>query len=147
MSQTKEKRGTENTAIESDKDPYSLNALHLLFGACVGVAALGVFYLSPYVTGQSAIMLAIFNLVFVLLIFPLRGGLHKKLFILLLGNALGIIWNVLFTHLTELVLTALGGAFSFLSLIFGPLLNVLWMVSYWSVGITFLSKPTDRESR
>ncbi len=148
MPQTKEARADifcNTISSESDRRLQKLNVPHLLCGLFFGAAASGIFFFLPYITTQSAVTLVIFNLLFALLIFPLEGGLHKKVAMLLTGNALGFVWNVLFARLAQLMSATFGDAFNYVYLLVGPLLNVLWIVSYWSIGLTVLSGQPHSE--
>ena len=133
---------TSKSRKRATKERTEWNTQHLLFGLSLGVVASCTFLLLPYASKESAVMLAAFNLLYVFLIFPLRGRLVEKALMLLAGNGIGFAWNSLFPVAAGLMLEATGDVFNTLYLILNPFLNVIWIVSYWSLSITVLSEPT-----
>ncbi|MEM3641620.1 MAG: hypothetical protein QXH37_06850 [Candidatus Bathyarchaeia archaeon] len=85
-----------------------------------------------------------FNLLFLLILMPLKGSLERKAATLLLGNILSFIWSTLFYLFVH---SAVGqiGVFNALYVILSPLLNVLWVVAFWSTSLTFLAKTEERK--
>ncbi len=86
-----------------------------------------------------------FNLLFLLILMPLKGSLMRKMVILLLGNILSFIWSALFYLSAQQLSGQLGGMFNALFVILSPLLNVLWVVAFWSTSLTFLVETEKRE--
>jgi putative flippase GtrA len=70
---------------------------HLIFGFSIGAIASYMLLSSSFVSSESVYMLIIFNLLFVSLTFPLDGTLTRKIFMLLIGNIIGLFWNYLFS--------------------------------------------------
>ena len=112
---------------------------HLTFGVCVGAIASYAFLSSPYISNESAFMILIFNFLFVSLTFPLNGALTRKLFLLLVGNVIGLLWNLLFSLFAYVGVHYLGEFFNTLYMILSPFVNLVWIVSFWSLSLTALA--------
>ena len=118
--------------------------LQVICGVLAGMAF--TFALRSLTTGNatSIFTLLFFNLFFVFLSFPLDGALKRKLVLLLLGNCIYLLLN----HLLDRLSTSLQqsyGAFDRLHVIFGPFVNMFWIVSFWSFGLTFLAGSRKKE--
>lgn len=98
-----------------------------------------------YISSESAIMLMIFNFLFISLVFPLRGKLVKKIMLLLLGNIIGFLWNNIFSLFAYTAVHYLGESFNIGYLILNPLLNLFWIVSFWSISLSFLANSRNRQ--
>ena len=116
---------------------------HLTLGLLTGVAV--SYFIFLYLSLEVAIVLIIFNFLYISLIFPLNAALERKLLLLLTGNMIGVAWNSLFSILVQVALSYVGESADTLSLIFNPLINLIWIVSFWSVSLTVLVKTgTER---
>ena len=120
-------------------DKQSIRINHLIVGVLAGTLASYIFIFHNNVIGESVSMLVIFNFIFVALTFPLKGTLKKKLLMLLTGNILGFLWNKFFSLFTITTAHYLGSVSNTLWLLFNPLLNLLWIVSFWSLSLTILA--------
>ena len=98
-----------------------------------------------YISSESAIMLMIFNFLFISLVFPLRGKLVKKMILLLVGNIVGFLWNNVFSLFAYTAVHYLGEFFNIGYAILNPLLNLLWIVSFWSISLSFLANSRNRQ--
>jgi hypothetical protein len=90
---------------------------------------------------SSTIILLIFNLLFITLIFQLKGALIKKAFILATGNVLGFFCNLLFFNLSYAGLTyfqSFDKEFNAIYTLTFPFLNLLWIVPFWSFSLSLL---------
>jgi hypothetical protein len=120
---------------------------HLLFGFFI-VAIISYMLLLPsFFNNESAYMLVIFNLIFVSLTFPLDGTLTRKISMLLIGNVVGLFWNYLFSLFAYTVDYYLGGFFNSLYIILSPFVNLVWIVSFWSISLTLLTNSKDEKLR
>jgi len=133
------------TTVKAQVDEWKTS--HLVSGFSAGIIASSIFLVYSRVSEESLVMLIIFNFLFVFLIFPLKGNLLKKLFVLLLGNLVGYVWNRLFSSFASIVSSYQGQVFNTLYLILSPFLNLIWIVSYWSVSLTIFSKSGEHEKR
>jgi hypothetical protein len=119
---------------------------HLICGFSAAVIASSVLLLFPYVSNGSPFMLIIFNFFFVSLTFPLNGTLARKIFMLLMGNIIGLVWNSLFSLSADALALYLGEVFTTLHIILSPFANLIWIVSFWSLSLTFLSSSRSRKA-
>jgi exosortase/archaeosortase family protein len=81
----------------------------------------------------------IFGLLFVFLTFPLRGALWCKVIWLLFGSFVGLAWNLIRWALLLLAVYHMGtSTFKILDFLTGPILDFLWVVPVWSIGLSVL---------
>lgn len=89
-------------------------------------------------SGLLSIM--IFSSLFVLLTFPLKGPLWCKIVWLGLGNVVGLAWNFVRLLLMVIATYYLGaGAFKVIDFITGPVIDFIWIVPIWSLGLSLLA--------
>jgi hypothetical protein len=149
LSEEEQKQSNETNASESIKtlvanEGYEWRARHLVFGFFIGVVASIMLLLFSPVEKESGVMLVVFNFLFVFLVFPLEGGLSRKVLLLVVGNVVGFLWISFFSFLAN-VMTKHLGFFNTLYMIINPFLNLLWIVSYWSISLTVLSASKQAE--
>lgn len=111
---------------------------HLIFGFAAGTIISLIFYRLFHVSGDSLLLLILFNFLFVSAIFPLNGPLKRKLILLLAGNFIGFLWNKVFYLFVFSAAEHFGGIFSTIFLILSPFLNLFWIVSFCSMSLTFI---------
>ena len=92
---------------------------------------------------ESTIILLIFDFLFISFIFQLNGTAIRKLVHLAAGNALGLLCNYLLVQLGMVGGKYFGKAFDVFYGISYPVVNTLWMVTFWSLSLSNLPKPTD----
>ena len=119
------------------KSEFRIN--HLVFGFSAGAIASYVLLSFPDIGNESVFMLIIFNFLFVSLIFPLNGTLTRKLSMLLAGNIIGLLWNYLFSMFVAAVANYFGELFNTVYIILNPFVNLVWIVSFWSISLTVLA--------
>jgi hypothetical protein len=120
---------------------------YLIFGfSAVGIASC-VFLSLLFINEESTIMLIVFNLLFASLTFPLNGTLIRKAYLLLMGNIIGLFWNYLFSLFAYTVAHHLGESFNVLYMILSPFVNLVWIVSFWSISLTALASSENRKVR
>jgi hypothetical protein len=129
--------------IRMKENEWKVN--HLIFGFSVGAIVSYMLLSSSFVSSESVYMLIIFNFLFVSLTFPLDGTLTRKLSMLLIGNIIGLFWNYLFSLLAYTVAYYLGEFFNILYIILSPLVNFIWIVSFWSISLTALTNSKDKK--
>jgi len=93
---------------------------------------------------ESTLVLVVFSLLFTSLTFPLSVSSTRKALLLLMGNIIGLCWNYLFFQLAYTAIYYLGDFFKVLYVIFSPFVNLLWIVSFWSISLTVMSAAEDR---
>ncbi len=118
---------------------------HLILGFCVGTIVSYALLSSHYVSDESAYMLIIFNFLFVSLIFPLNGTLKRKVSLLLVGDFIGLLWNQLFSTFAHAVAYNFGEFFNTAYIILSPFINLIWIVSFWSMSLTALTYSKNRK--
>jgi hypothetical protein len=92
---------------------------------------------------ETTIMLLIFNFLFVSFTYQLNGTYTRKTGLLAVGNVLGLFCNFIFVSLSTLGSANLGQAFSVFYAISYPIVNTLWIVTFWSLSLTALPKPLN----
>lgn len=117
---------------------------HLIFGLLIGTAfsSLPLYFL--HIPLEPLVTLMLFNFLFSSLIFPLNGALPKKVFILVIGDVMGLVWNYLFYLFAYTAADTLGNLFSIPYIILSPFLNLVWVVSFWAVILTWLTTSKEK---
>lgn len=118
---------------------------HLIFGLAAGTTISLILYYLLQVSGNSLQLLILFNFLFVSAFFPLNGSLKRKMFLLLTGNFIGLLWNNLLYLFTFSATEHFGGIFSILYLILSPFLNLFWIVSFFSISLTYISPSKSKK--
>jgi len=85
-----------------------------------------------------------FNVLSVILTFPLRGQLWCKILWLGLGNLVGSVWSLTWLSLMSLTLEV--GIFRIVNFVIGPVVNFMWIVPVWSLGFSALVS-VERQKR
>jgi hypothetical protein len=96
-----------------------------------------------FINLESTIILMIFDLFFVSIIFQLVGSAKKKICLLSLGNLLGLFWNLVFYYFSSAGILLLGHGFEIMYVMFYPFLNLVWMVTFWSLSLAALSRKDN----
>lgn len=113
---------------------------HSILGFCAGIIVTYILILSFYlVNSEAAFMLIVFDFLFVSLVFPLDGSFVKKIGLLLIGNVIGLLWNSVFSSFSYVAACYFGGFLNVLYMILNPLLNLIWVVSFWSISLSVLA--------
>ncbi len=107
---------------------------HVVIG--LAITPLFIFPLHFILEGSALVSIIVFNLMFIILTFPLKGPLWCKVLWLGLGNLVGSAWNL--TRFSLIDATAELVGFKFLQFLIGPAIDFLWMVPVWSVGLSVL---------
>ena len=115
----------------------------LVLGLFLEVIALCLIVSFRFLNIESAVMLLIFNFLFISLIFQLNGTLNRKLGMLALGNIIGLFWNFIFYFFAVVGVVYFGEIFDAFCTIFHPLLNFMWIVSFWSLSLSALPNPQN----
>jgi hypothetical protein len=104
------------------------------------VASLSVSVSYQFINIESTAVLALFNVLFVSLIFQLKNTLIKKSFLLIVGNLLGVFCNKLFFEFQITGLNLFQKSFETIYVLFFPFLNLIWIVPFWSLSLSFLNE-------
>jgi len=66
---------------------------------------------------------------------------------LLIGDIIGLFWNHLFSLFAYAVVYQFGEIFNPLYVILSPLMNLVWIVSFWSLSLTVLTSSRKEKQR
>ena len=132
----------EETSFDKNN---ALKVRHLGLGIFAGAIITYSILFFFHVSNESAAMLMIFDFLFISLIFPLRGKFVKKTVLLLLGNIVGVMWNNIFSLFARATVYYFGEVFNVWYVILNPLLNLVWIVSFWSISLSFLADSRNRK--
>ena len=122
------------------------NYLHMSIG--VGVAAIMLLIYFPLcrILNESALIsIAVFNFLFIFLLFPLEGQLFRKVYLLVAGNLVGLVWHFIKLSFRAASVFYLGaGAFKIITVVVGPIIDLIWIVSVWSLSLSVLASAKRR---
>ena len=125
------------------------NYLHMFIG--VGVAAIMLLIYFPLcrVPNESALIsITIFNFLFIFLLFPLEGPLFRKVYLLVAGNIVGLAWYLIHSSFGAASVFYLGAdAFKIITVVIGPIIDLVWIVSVWSLSLSVLASAKRRNER
>jgi uncharacterized membrane protein len=117
-------------------------------GVGVMIALFLVYSLLRFTPNEpAAVSIVIFNFLFVFLLFPLEGPLLHKVLLLVSGNLVGLAWYIIqssFVATSPPYLEA--GAFKVVYVLVYPIINLVWIVSFWSLGLSMLA-PARRRNK
>lgn len=91
-------------------------------------------------------ILLLFNFLFLSFMLGLKGRLRRKIGLLALGNAMGLVWNYLLAHMAQFGSRSFGQPFSVFFSIFFPFLNSVWVISFWSWSLSALPRSGLRRT-
>jgi len=112
----------------------------LVSGLFLEAIALCLIVSFRFINIESTVMLLIFNFLFASLTFQLNGTLGRKLGMLALGNILGLFWNYVFYFFAITGAAYFGKIFDAFYTILHPILNLIWIVSFWAQCLTALPR-------
>jgi hypothetical protein len=99
-----------------------------------------------FVNFQSTVTLIIFNVFFISLFFQLNGSLLMKFAMLSVGDVLGFFWNLFFFYFSLAGGSYFGVAFNAFFTIIYPIMNLMWIVPFWSLSLSFLPKLSPQKT-
>jgi hypothetical protein len=118
----------------------------LASGLLLEIVALCVIASYLLISTESMITLLVFDFLFLTLTFYLKGSLPQKLGLLALGNLIGILCSLIIYAIAVVGVAYFGEGFNAFYAISYPMLNVLWIVSFWSFSLAALPKPQGRQA-
>ena len=113
----------------------------LAAGLILGVLALCLVFSYLFVNTESMITLLVFDFLFLTLTFYVCGTVVWKLGLLLLGNIVGLLCSLVFHSIRIVGVAGFGEWFNVFYAVSYPGLNMLWIVSFWSLSLAALPKP------
>jgi hypothetical protein len=96
-----------------------------------------------FINIESTATLMIFNLLFVSLTFQLNGTINRKLGMMALGNVIGLLWSFVLYFFAITGATFFGEIFRVFYAVIYPVLNFMWIVSFWSLSLSVLPNPNN----
>jgi len=106
-----------------------------------------LFYLlCQLLEGSTLVTILVFNILSIILTFPLRGPLWCKIAWLGMGNLIGVVWNLVRLSLITAVTGIETGPLSLVNFFLGPITDFIWLVPVWSLGISALSSLEHQRS-
>jgi hypothetical protein len=96
-----------------------------------------------FINIESTATLMIFNLLFVSLTFQLNGTINRKLGMMALGNVIGLLWSFVLYFFAIAGATFFGEIFRVFYAVIYPILNFMWIVSFWSLSLSVLPNPNN----
>jgi len=113
--------------------------LHVVIGVVIVLVL--IFVLQYFLNGSALISLVIFNLLFLLLTFPLNGSLWRKIVWLALGNGVGVLWSLIRLSFS----LVLGADFYGIDFFLSHVIDFLWIVPIWSLALSSLGVIKHRK--
>jgi hypothetical protein len=93
----------------------------------------------------ALISISIFNFLFIFLLFPLEGALFQKIYLLVAGNIVGLVWYFIKSSFGAASVFYLGtNALKIITVVIGPIIDLVWVVSVWSLSLSVLASAKKR---
>ena len=122
------------------------NYLHMSVGIGATAIMLLIYFPLCQILNESALIsITIFNFLFVFLLFPLGGPLFRKVYLLVAGNIVGLAWHFIKSSFGATSVFYLGAdTLKIITVIIGPIIDLVWIVSVWSLGLSMLASAKRR---
>ena len=98
-----------------------------------------LYFLAQIIESSTLVTVVVFNILSIVLTFPLKGPLCAKLLWLGIGNSIGIVWNLVRLALITAATGIRTEPLSLVNFILGPATDFMWLVPVWSLGLSVLS--------
>ena len=129
----------------SDADKIKPQYMHMLIGATFVMFFLYIF--AQLLESSALITILVFNILSIILTFPLKGPLWCKIAWLGMGNLMGVVWNLVRSSLITVATGIETQTFSLTIFVLGPVTDFIWLVPVWSLGISALSSLEHHKRR
>ena len=94
---------------------------------------------------RALVSITIFNFLFVFLLFPLEGPLFRKLYLLVAGNIVGLVWYFIMSSFGAASVFYLGtDTLEIIIAVIWPIIDLIWIVSVWSLSLSMLASTKKR---
>lgn len=125
------------------------NYLHMFVGIGAAVIMFIICLSLYYILNESALIsIIIFDFLFIFLLFPLEGPLFRKVSLLIAGNIVGLAWHFIKSSFGATSVLYLGtDALKIITAVIGPIIDLVWIVSVWSMGLSMLASAKKRNER
>jgi hypothetical protein len=122
------------------------NYMHMSVGiGTTAIMLLIYFSLHNMLNEPTLISIIIFNCLFVFLLFPLEGPLFRKVYLLVAGNIVGLVWHFIKSSFGAASVFYLGAdTLKIITVVIGPIIDLAWIVSVWSLSLSMLASAKKR---
>lgn len=96
---------------------------------------------------SALVAIIVFNFLFVFLLFPLEGPLHRKIVLLIVGNTVGVLWYIIQLSFTDAFYFLNTETFRIMLLVAKPLIDFVWIVAVWSISLSMLTSYKIKTER
>jgi hypothetical protein len=96
---------------------------------------------------ESTVTIILMNMFFVPLLSQIGGKVSAKACMLIVGNLTALTLNVLLLNFAKSIYDIFGLPTSALLTIVYPILNLMWIVPFWSLTLSFLSKTSPGKAQ
>lgn len=122
------------------------NYMHMYVGIGTATIILLIYFSLHHVLNEPALIsITIFNFLFVFLLFPLEGHLFRKVYLLVAGNIVGLVWHFIKSSFGAASVFYLGAdTLKIITVVIGPIIDLIWIVSVWSLGLSMLASAKKR---
>ncbi len=122
------------------------NYMHMYVGIGTATIMLLIYFSLHHVLNEPALIsITIFNFLFVFLLFPLEGQLFRKVYLLVAGNIVGLVWHFIKSSFGAASVFYLGAdTFRIIIVVIGPIIDLIWIVSVWSLSLSVLASAKRR---
>ncbi len=131
---------------ESKAGRNGRNLKHVISGILAATVTSYIFVSFPFVDNEIAPVMVIFDFFYVSLTFPLDGALGWKMLLFVVGNVIGILWNRFLSSVAQILTVSLGQSATTLHMALSPMLNLFWIISFWSVSLAIISNSKKRNA-
>jgi hypothetical protein len=122
------------------------NYTHMSVGVGTTAIILLIYLSLHHILDERALVsITIFNFLFVFLLFPLEGPLFRKVYLLVAGNIVGLLWYFIKSSFGEVSVFYFGtDALRIITVVIGPIIDLVWVVSVWSLSLSMLASAKKR---
>lgn len=89
--------------------------------------------------GSALVTILVFNMLSIILTFPLKGPLWCKIAWLGMGNLIGVVWNLVRLSLITVATGVETETLTLVNFVLGPATDFIWLVPVWSLGLSVLT--------
>lgn len=120
--------------------------MHMSLGIGTATIMLLIYFSLNHVLNETALIsISVFNFLFVFLLFPLEGPLFRKVYLLVAGNIVGLVWYFIKSSFGAASVFYLGAdALKIMTVVIGPIIDLAWIVSVWSLSLSMLVSAKKR---
>jgi hypothetical protein len=122
------------------------NYTHMSVGVGTTAIILLIYLSLHHILNEYALIsISIFNFLFIFLLFPLEGALFQKIYLLVAGNIVGLVWYFIKSSFGAASVFYLGtNALKIITVVIGPIIDLVWVVSVWSLSLSVLASAKKR---